>query len=170
MFINATSGTFVIFMLITALLIGPISICVYLLSNIWSAPLNDEVWLNELQLNTHVGCSDGLFYLPMFVTSYHDRMVAQLGHFSTIIALMSIATLYKRKIRGKLTLLRMVWVSEDCIVPATKRVLLQQAIPSWPSEWHYILTWTILTSSSYSWCQHRVSYKVHWSFVAEREG
>jgi hypothetical protein len=32
-------------------------------------------------------------------------MVAQLGHFSTIIALMSIATLYKRKIRGKLTLI-----------------------------------------------------------------
>jgi hypothetical protein len=41
----------------------------------------------------------------MFSTKYRNRMVAQLGHFPTIIALASIATSYRRKIRGKLTLI-----------------------------------------------------------------
>ena len=65
----------------------------------------------------------------MFSTKHCNRMVAQLGHFPTIIALASIATSYRRKIRGKLTLIedgvahiekhkdeRLVWEVVDEII------------------------------------------------------
>ena len=65
----------------------------------------------------------------MFLTKHRNRMVAQLGHFPTIIALASIAMSYRRKIRGKLTLIedgvahfekhkdeRLVWEVVDEII------------------------------------------------------
>jgi len=102
MLIDPTSGTSVILIFITALL-GLISI--HLISNIWSPLLNDEIQSKQLQLNTCVRCSDGLCYLPMFETRHHVRMVARLGHFPTIIALASIPSSYRRRIKGKLTLI-----------------------------------------------------------------
>jgi hypothetical protein len=41
----------------------------------------------NFELNTHVGCSDGLFYLSMFQYRYYDIMLECLGHFPTICAL-----------------------------------------------------------------------------------
>jgi hypothetical protein len=41
----------------------------------------------------------------MFQTTYHARVIAELCHFPTIVALASIAKSYRRKIKGKLTLI-----------------------------------------------------------------
>jgi hypothetical protein len=60
---------------------------------------------NELHPNTRIGCLNGLCYLPMFATRDHPRMIARLGHFPTIIALASIPSSHRRKIKGKLVLI-----------------------------------------------------------------
>jgi hypothetical protein len=76
----------------------------YTIRSFQSLTINESPSI-ELHPDTRVGCSNGLCYLPMFATKHRDRMVAQLGHFPTIIALASIATSYRRKIKGKLTLI-----------------------------------------------------------------
>jgi len=37
--------------------------------------VNNDSQTIELQLDTHVGCSDGLCYLPMFKSRFHDRVL-----------------------------------------------------------------------------------------------
>jgi hypothetical protein len=92
------AGVFVILMLLACTLSDPLVPGIaYLLLN--------EFQLNKLQLDTHVGCGDGLYYLSMFQTTYHAHIVAELGHFPIIIALASIAKSYRRKIKGKLILI-----------------------------------------------------------------
>jgi len=60
---------------------------------------------NELRPDTRVGCPNGLCYLPMFLTKYHHRIMPELGHFPTIIALSSVPSSYRRRIKGKLVLI-----------------------------------------------------------------
>ena len=102
-------GAFVIVILISCALFGPCLLAIlYFLSyaiSFWPTSPASESQLNELQLDTRVGCPNGLCYLPMFETRYHDRILAELGHFPTIIALASIAKSYRRKVKGKLTLI-----------------------------------------------------------------
>ena len=107
MFMESDPGAFVIVILISCALFGPCLLAIlYLLSytiSFWPASPASESQSNELQLDTRVGCPNGLCYLQMFQTRYCDRILAELGHFPTIIALASIAKSYRRKVKGTLT-------------------------------------------------------------------
>ena len=60
----------------------------------------------ELGPDTHVGCPDGLCYLHMFMSRYHDLITRRLGHFPSTLALSTFSKLYRRNLaRGKLELI-----------------------------------------------------------------
>ena len=89
--------------------LGPcLLVILYLLSytiTFWPTSLANESQSNKLQLDTCIGCSNGLCYLAMFQTRYHNHILAELGHFPTIIALATIVKLYRKKVKGKLMLI-----------------------------------------------------------------
>jgi len=96
----------VIIMLLAAILLGPILyLCMHLITYIilliFPIPASNKTPLPELRLDTRVGCPDGLCYLKMFRSLYHDRITKRLGHYPSIIALLAIPKIYRRKTRGK---------------------------------------------------------------------
>src|ERR1700683_2860676 len=102
MLINMDPGVFVI---IATALFGPfLYACLYIISyiiSLWSQqPPTNNFQLNELQPDTHVGCPNGLCYLPLFVQTYHPRIINRIGHFPSVLALTTIPTLYRTKVRG----------------------------------------------------------------------
>ena len=56
--------------------------------------------LIELQPTTRVGHSDGFYYLELFSLPYHQSLRAKLGCYLTIMELVAVAALYRRKIGG----------------------------------------------------------------------
>ena len=105
------AGVFVLLLFLacasSGLLVIGIAYLICHIITLWptSESQSNEFQLNELQLDTRIGCGDGLCYLPMFQTTYHVRVISELGHFPTIVALAGIAKSYRRKIKGKLTLI-----------------------------------------------------------------
>lgn len=61
--------------------------------------------MDKLQLNTRIGCPDGLCYLPMFSRNIHLRLINQLGHFPTILSLTAFPRSYRLKAKGMLNII-----------------------------------------------------------------
>ena len=61
--------------------------------------------MDELQLDTRIGCPDGLCYLPMFSCTIHLWLINELGHFPTILALTTFPHLYWLKAKGVLNII-----------------------------------------------------------------
>jgi hypothetical protein len=137
---------------------------------------------------------------PCLQTKYHVRIISELGHFPTIVALAGIAKSYRRKIKRKLTLIedgvahilsriRMrgwcgrLWrnwlVDLDFIESRQVRVVSSRPPEGYrylelflPEHRNFILRtpWLLSFSSSHGQHQHRVSYGFYWSFMAEGDG
>jgi len=102
MLVNTDPGAFAGLMLLTSILIGPFILgFLYLVYRLWPTPVTDDT--QSLQLDTRVGCPNGICYLAMFEKRYQPLLLRQLGHFPTIIALASVAKSYRRKVKGTLT-------------------------------------------------------------------
>jgi hypothetical protein len=110
MLIDTDPGTFVLLLFIGAVLFGPFLYgSSYLIAYVclWrQRPSNaDNLQLGELQPHTHVGHPDGLCYLPLFKNRYHSRVIRQIGHFPSIIALARVSKSYRVNARGVLTVI-----------------------------------------------------------------
>src|SRR5258708_1209648 len=96
--IDDNAGVFVVLLLLacasSGLLVIGIACFICYIITLWPTPATSESQLNELQLDICIECRDGLCYLPMFQTTYHARVVVELGHFPMIVALASIAKSY----------------------------------------------------------------------------
>jgi len=102
MLVNTDPGAFAGLMLLTGVLIGPFILgSLYLVYRLWPTPVTNDT--RSLQLDTRVGCPNGICYLTMFEKRYQPLMLIRLGHFPTIIALATIPKSYRRKVKGKLT-------------------------------------------------------------------
>ena len=119
MLIDTHPGAFVLVVVVAALgglfLFG----CLYFIYYIFLRPqqptpvapvhapthTTNELQLAKLRPDTCIGCPDGLCYLPMFIQSCHTQITNRLGHFPSILALMTIPNSYRRKARGKLEIL-----------------------------------------------------------------
>lgn len=83
--------------------------CVYLVSYFINLSPQQQLRTNNLQLqiqpDTHIGCSNGLCYLPMFKCSYHDRIVTRIGYFPLLLALTTVPKVYRTKAKRSLELI-----------------------------------------------------------------
>ena len=61
--------------------------------------------MDKLQLDTHIGCPDGLCYLLMFSRTIHLQLIKELGHSPTILALTTFPPSYQLKAKGMLNII-----------------------------------------------------------------
>jgi hypothetical protein len=107
MLVDTNPQMFVVLVLIAACLGGPaIYLILYIIASTicWVSSTNQPS-PNELQPDTRVGCPDGLCYLQLFKKRYHSRIIENIGHFPSIMALSAVAKSYRRNAKGTLTLI-----------------------------------------------------------------
>ena len=116
MLANTDPSLLLFLYLLVALLSGPtfyllLRLIVHVILWLFPDPVVDEGQQpsNNLELelrpDTHVGCPDGLCYLPLFHKRMRPRVIRQIGHFPSIIALTIVSKSYRRNVRGVLELI-----------------------------------------------------------------
>jgi hypothetical protein len=99
------SGNLMLIGLSIAAIGGPTLYLLIRLITYCQTPTVDDSQPN-FELNTRIGCPDGLCYLPMFQYRYYDIMLERLGHFPSIHALGTAPKSYRRKAKGSLQLVK----------------------------------------------------------------
>ena len=108
---SISPDTLVLIICMMAFLIGPcLFICLYSTAYVIDMIIQyffpEDQPPIELGPDTCVGCPDGLCYLHMFMSRYHDLITRRLGHFPSIFALSTVSKSYRRNhARGKLELI-----------------------------------------------------------------
>ena len=108
---SISPDTLVLIICMMAFLIGPcLFICLYSTAYVIDVIVQyffpEDQPPVELGPDTRVGCPDGLCYLHMFMSRYHDLITRRLGHFPSILALSTVSKSYRRNhARGKLELI-----------------------------------------------------------------
>src|ERR1700730_14266876 len=72
---------------------------------LFPAPTATILPLAAITPKPRIGCPDGLCYLQMFIKTYHERIIKNIGHFPSLFAISTIPKYYRRVARGKLKLI-----------------------------------------------------------------